>query len=214
MIGQQIHGYRSTQFQSFTRSSSRLSVARSLMKSWIRFMFNQSKSTRTDESHQRDSILSLFVTQVNRARARMMVSSIYYTVTVQGNNCSIGSPRLQVAQVRVVFQIPQRFCQQVFPSSESAALSTIHLAYVELFSVLPVAPDPNYLMYRVSRLTHEGCRRAIIIPVDWIICSVHLFPQCGPVTPQEWDSISVLENCRTFYVNPFSDRDVYLKFSQ
>jgi hypothetical protein len=138
--------------------------------------------------------------------------SYNYSFVLTDDHC-LGLPGLQVAQVRVVFQIPSRFCEQVFLSPNSAALSTTHLAYVELFSVLPAAPDPNHLMYRVSRLIHEGHRRAIVIPVDWIVCSVHLFPQFGPVIPQGWDAFSVLENCQSFYVNPFSDRDVYLTIS-
>jgi hypothetical protein len=87
---------------------------------------------------------------------------------------------------------------------------TTHLAYVEWFSSIPASPDPNHLMYKVSRLMHNGRRRASIIPVGTILCSVHLFPQCRPATPPEWNSFTVLEHCHTFYVNPFSDRDVYL----
>ncbi len=49
------------------------------------------------------------------------------------------------------------------------------------------------LMYRVSRLTHGDHRRAAIIPVESIICSVHLFPQFGPQCSRNWNSSSVLE---------------------
>jgi len=68
-------------------------------------------------------------------------------------------------------------------------------------------------MYKVSRLTHGGRRRATIIPVDSIVGSVHLIPRFGPATPQDWNSFSVLEQCNTFYVNSFSDRDNYLRFA-
>lgn len=68
-------------------------------------------------------------------------------------------------------------------------------------------------MYKVSRLTHGGRRRAAVIPVDSIIGSVHLIPRFGPAMPQDWNSFSVLEQCSTFYVNSFSDRNNYLRFS-
>ena len=55
-------------------------------------------------------------------------------------------------------------------------------------------------------------RSVSIIPVDKIICSVHLLPRFGPVTPQEWNSFTVLEQCHTFYLNPFPDVNSYLRF--
>ena len=58
--------------------------------------------------------------------------------------------------------------------------------YVEWFSPLTAAPDPKYWMYRVSR---QMCNRgwsASIIPVDRILCSA-------------------LDQCQTYYVNPFCD---------
>ncbi|KAH9169516.1 hypothetical protein EDB89DRAFT_1463940 [Lactarius sanguifluus] len=67
-------------------------------------------------------------------------------------------------------------------------------------------------MYRVSRLMHNGHRRASIIPVSSIISSIHLFPHFDHRIPQEWNTFSVLELCHTFYINPFSDRDTYLRF--
>ena len=59
---------------------------------------------------------------------------------------------------------------------------------------------------------HSGHQCVSVIPVDSIIGSVHLIPHFGPVTPREWNSFSVLELCNTFYVNPFSSRDNYLRF--
>jgi hypothetical protein len=88
-----------------------------------------------------------------------------------------------------------------------------HLAYVEWFSNIPASPDPNHLMYKVSRLLRNGRRHASIIPVDTILGSVHLFPQCQRATPPEWNSFTVLEHCQTFYLNPFSNQDNYLMFA-
>lgn len=113
----------------------------------------------------------------------------------------------RIAQVRVVFQIPSKVIHNVFLND-----APTHLAYVEWFSPLSPSPDTNHLMYKVSRLTLGGHRRATIIPVDSIISSIHLIPRFGPAVPQDWNSFSVLEKCHTFYVNCFSDRSNYLKF--
>jgi hypothetical protein len=140
-----------------------------------------------------------------KLNAAHIVSQTYCIVSTK-TDCSSG---YQVAQIRVVFQIPSKVREQVFLSSTTAPPTT-HLAYVEWFSSIPTNPDPNHLMYKVSRLMHNGRRHASIIPVDSIISSVHLFPLCRPPIPPEWNSFTVLEHCQNFYLNPFSDRDVYL----
>jgi hypothetical protein len=66
-------------------------------------------------------------------------------------------------------------------------------------------------MYKVSRVTHNGWRQASIIPVELIRASVHLFPQFGQQT-RDWNMFTVLELCQLFYINSFSNRDVYLMF--
>ena len=87
-----------------------------------------------------------------------------------------------------------------------------HLAYVEWFMPLAVAPDPKHHMYKVTRATRNRCRSASIIWVDSILSSVHLFPRFGATTPQEWNTFTVLEQCNSFYVNLFMDIDSYLRY--
>ena len=117
----------------------------------------------------------------------------------------------QIAQVRVIFQIPHGATREVFPSP--GITPPAHLAYVEWFSQLPVTPEPIHGMYKVSRLLAPNRkRRASIIPVESIMCSVHLFPWFSPSTPQTWNSSTALEHCHTFYVNPFVNRQSYLTF--
>ncbi len=117
---------------------------------------------------------------------------------------------LQIAQVRAVFQLPKKTIHDVCPSLDTSPATP--LAYVEWFSPLAAAPDPKHLMYRVSRLTQGGEQRAGIIPVDWILCSTHLMPRFGPVVPHDWNSFTVLDQCQTFYLNPFTDVQSYIRF--
>ena len=117
----------------------------------------------------------------------------------------------RIAQVRVVFEIPNRVMKDVFPSPNTTLPG--HLAYVEWFSPIPVTAGLHHGLYRVSRLTCHGRRHASIIPVNSILCSVHLFPVFRPHASQEWNTFSVLEMCDSFYINPFSNRDIYLMLS-
>jgi hypothetical protein len=116
---------------------------------------------------------------------------------------------VRIAQVRVVFQIPRRAIHDVAPSFDTSP----HLAYVEWFSPLAAAPDPKHKMYKLTRATQNGRRSASIIQVDTILGSVHLFPRFGTTTPREWNNFTVLEQCTSFYVNPFAHVDSYLRFA-
>ena len=59
----------------------------------------------------------------------------------------------------------------------------------------------------------DGHRQASIIPLSSFVSSVHLLPRFGQNVPQGTNSFTVLENCHSFYVNPFSDMDNYMAFS-
>lgn len=84
-----------------------------------------------------------------------------------------------------------------------------HLAYVHWFSKFQASPDPNFLMYKVTRLEEGEESVSSIIPVSQIVRSVHLFPKFGSVVPLDWTSDNVLEKCQTFYVNSFKDRSTH-----
>jgi hypothetical protein len=53
---------------------------------------------------------------------------------------------------------------------------------------------------------------ASIIRADYILGSVHLLPRYGGTMPEEWNSL-VLEQCNSFYVNPFARVDSYLQIA-
>jgi hypothetical protein len=126
---------------------------------------------------------------------------------VNPTDCFLG---LQIAQVRAVFHLPKKTVHDMCPSLDTSPVT--HLAYVEWLSPLVATPDTPHLMYRVSRLLKDGERCAGVIPVDWILRSVHLLPRFGPVVPQEWSSFTVLDLCHTFYLNPFTDVHSYIAF--
>ena len=125
------------------------------------------------------------------------------------NKLSNCSSALRIAQVRVVFELPNKIISQVFPSPDVTPPQ--HLAYVEWFSSIPTTPDSNSRLYKVSRLVQNGRRVASVIPVDHILSSIHLLPRFGQGTPL-WNTFSVLELCQNFYINPFTNRDVFLLF--
>src|ERR1700677_5065598 len=118
--------------------------------------------------------------------------------------------RFRVVQVRVVFQLPKSALSSIFLSSRPAPPT--NLAYVEWFSPLS-APDGSHGMYRVSRSYRNGRRLASIIPLAEVCRSVQLFPAFGPVMPENWQSPTVLDECRSFYINPFLDRHMYRNLS-
>ena len=115
---------------------------------------------------------------------------------------------LQVAQVHTVFHLPNRAVREVCPSLDTSPAT--FLAYVEWFSPLVAIPDAAHRMYQVSRMMKDGEPCGGIIPVDWVLRSVHLLPCFGPVVPQQWSSFTVLDQCQTFYLNPFTDVYSYI----
>ena len=113
----------------------------------------------------------------------------------------------------MVFQIPMQVATDHDLFHPSVTLPK-YLAYIEWFSPLSAARNADHLMYRVTQSTRNGSWSAEIIPVGSILCSVHLIPQLGPMVPQNMCTFSVLKQCHTFFINPFSDRYNYLKFSR
>ncbi|OSD08399.1 hypothetical protein PYCCODRAFT_1482768 [Trametes coccinea BRFM310] len=120
----------------------------------------------------------------------------------------------RVAQVRVIFKLPEKALGVLFPRLDAAARPR-HLAYVEWFSTVHSGganPHPDHRLYKVSRSLHHGSRLATasVIPVEQIERTCHLLPDFGPVAPRDWTSSNVLEEARTFLLNTFMDRNMYM----
>ncbi|KAI0372511.1 hypothetical protein BV20DRAFT_1034577 [Pilatotrama ljubarskyi] len=124
-----------------------------------------------------------------------------------GSGGETGVAGYRVGQVRMVFKLPRKSHSRLFPNLEPLK----HLAYVEWFTAF-TQPDPAHGMYKVSRCirNRDGARLASVIEVSNIRRSCHLFPQFSTIAPREWSSSSVLDDCATFWVSPFTDRHMYM----
>ena len=107
---------------------------------------------------------------------------------------------LKVAQVRVIFALPEEYGTFQHP-----------LAYVEWFTPF-CTPAQDLRMYQVSQSTRSGYWRASIIVVDQIERLIHLVPKFGRQVDRTWTMDDVLELCKTFYVNPYLQHLDFLLF--
>ncbi|KAG1885292.1 uncharacterized protein F5891DRAFT_970195, partial [Suillus fuscotomentosus] len=150
---------------------------------------------------------SIHVRPQRRDHHKRQVPARFDTALVNmGHGGRLGVEGYRVAQIRVIFSLSAKAKQAVF---RNAGLPD-HFAYVEWFTPFSNTPEANHGMYKVLRAFCDGEKQASIIPVRNIRCSVHLIPQFGPVAPREWTSSNVLDQCRTFFVNEFTDRDAYV----
>ncbi|KAH9083700.1 hypothetical protein EDB83DRAFT_2282415 [Lactarius deliciosus] len=161
-------------------------------------VFHKVKFTNHDHSDPR-TVDALHIRPEARNRHGNTIPGRFDTALVKHGS------RFRVVQIRVVFQLPKSAIPSIFLSSRPAPT---HLAYVEWFSP-PSAPDESHGMHRVSRSYRNERRLASIIPLAEVCRSVQLFPVFGPIVPQQWQGSNVLEECRTFYINPFLDRHLY-----
>jgi hypothetical protein len=116
----------------------------------------------------------------------------------------------------VIFSLPPDSIKHLFPANSNKPIPQ-HLAYVEWFSTFSAAPQNIHQLYKIQQSysiyrDEEGNRKwlASIIDVNSIHHSIHLIPQFGPYAPREWTSFNVLDECRFFYVNCFTDRHTYI----
>jgi hypothetical protein len=180
----------------------------------IRFVERMKDSDQTQQPHTIDAA---FARPEQQDKGGNEIPARFDTVLVSSgsNGASIVSTVMnmclkvvagqRVAQVRVVFQIPERAASELFTQPDPPT----HFAYIEWFSPFPSEPDRHHLMYRITRTYRANRRVAQVVPVKAIMRSVHLFPQFGPIVPHDWHASTVLDQAHTFYVNPFIDRDMH-----
>ncbi|KAI0708896.1 hypothetical protein C8Q72DRAFT_878767 [Fomitopsis betulina] len=112
---------------------------------------------------------------------------------------------MPVGQVRAVFSLPEKLLLLLFPT---VAQIPRHLVYIEWFTPFMAEPDSRYGVYKVGRLTGSA-KIASVVPLTLLERSVHLFPKWGGPVPTAWKSENILDECRTFYLNPTKDTHSY-----
>ncbi|KAJ7750295.1 hypothetical protein B0H16DRAFT_1663370 [Mycena metata] len=155
------------------------------------------------------TIDSVHATPVTKNTRGKPVPGRFDTVLVNlGTGKETGVDGYRVGQVRCIFSIPEKQVQQIFNAGITVPK---YLVYIEWFTAFKSRPEPNHLLYKISRAENrDGDRMSSIIPIDNIRRSVHLFPKFGLVAPREWTSSNVLEECATFFVSCFTDRHSYV----
>ncbi|KAF9455627.1 hypothetical protein BDZ94DRAFT_1286081 [Collybia nuda] len=140
-------------------------------------------------------------------RQRIVPARFDTALISDGTGRELGVKGRRIAQIRVIFSIPEKVQQKLFHAGVPVPM---HLAYVEWFTRFPAAPEPNHLMYKVSRcILDDSSYLASVIPVANIFRSVHLLPKFGHTAPHDWSSSNVLEQCKTFFANSFTDKHIY-----
>jgi len=104
---------------------------------------------------------------------------------------------LRVAQLRVIFALPEG------PEHLRHSRLPTRLAYIDWFTPFR-APHPDSGLFPVSRTSRNNAPISEIIPLDSILSSCHIIPRFGTkYLPAKWDSDSVLEQCKSFFLNKY-----------
>jgi len=117
----------------------------------------------------------------------------------------ISSLGLRVAQLRVIFAMPDHLCGQKLAK---------RLAYIEWFTPFR-APNADSGLYSVTRSRQNRSPSAAIIPIDSIVSSCHLIPKFGTnFHPARWDSTEILEECTSFLLNKHISITTFYKYNE
>ncbi|KAJ3712985.1 hypothetical protein DFJ43DRAFT_1008331 [Lentinula guzmanii] len=166
---------------------------------------------------QISTVDSIHVQPTHMGKYEQSIPGRFDTALVHISDPSVEGPLniiqdTRVAQVRLVFTLPENIADDLFgdvPEHDRPE----YLAYIEWFTPFMAIPDANHGLYKVARCNVEGGCLASIVDIRRLICSVHLIPRFGPVANREWSSSTVLEDCKSFFVNMYSDRYIYQLFS-
>ncbi|KAJ7689554.1 hypothetical protein B0H17DRAFT_937114, partial [Mycena rosella] len=106
---------------------------------------------------------------------------------------------ISVARVRVIFRLPEDYGHYPDP-----------LVYVDWYKPLK-PPVANIGMHEVSLSSRNHRQHSSIIPITDILRSCHLIPVFGRSVDPTWTSETVLDLCKSFYLNPYlRHHDFYL----
>jgi hypothetical protein len=117
-----------------------------------------------------------------------------------------------VGRVRAIFSLPPN---AVNTSFLRPSVAPEHFVYVEWFTPLQALPDRATGLFKISKsFLLDDTLLSSVVPLSYIYRSVHLFPKFGPVAPISWSSSNILDKCDTFYLNPFTDRHLYIELQE
>ena len=117
-----------------------------------------------------------------------------------------------MAQVRLIFKMPPIIITSCCVAGPVKREVSTYFVYIEWFTHFRQR-SPHHGLYNVKRkLDRNGDPVAAVVPLGNIQRSVHLFPAFGPRVPSDWNSANVLDLCKDFFVNSFSDRHAYHVF--
>ncbi|KAI9450403.1 hypothetical protein BJY52DRAFT_1206158 [Lactarius psammicola] len=162
-------------------------------------VFHKIKFSDSDSEHSNIADV-IHIKPERQSQHRALIPGRFDTALV------MSASKYRVVQIRVVFRLPKQVASSVFTGS---CPPPTDLAYVKWFSPLTPASGGSHGMFRTSRSYHNGQRLAGIIPLADICWSVQLFLVFGPFAPWQWHGSTVLEDCNSFYINPFLDEHIY-----
>ncbi|KAJ7438105.1 hypothetical protein B0H11DRAFT_1884753 [Mycena galericulata] len=135
------------------------------------------------------TVLKLTTKGVKPAKAGQFDTVLVRTrLRVAGESPTSG---LRVARVRVIFRLPQQY--GVYHGT---------LAYVDWYKEL-IQPVADIGMHQVSLSSRNLRQNSEIIPITDIVRSCHLIPVFGRSIALTWTSEHVLDQCKSFYLNPY-----------
>ncbi|TFK58415.1 hypothetical protein BDN72DRAFT_782119 [Pluteus cervinus] len=127
----------------------------------------------------------------------------------RGNNLN-GIHRYRAGRVRAIFTLPNDLLSEYLGGIEEVPS---HFAYVELYTPFSASTEDDHCLYKIKPEMRNGSPVSRVVPVDNICRSVHLFPKFGSVVDANWSPSTVLDLANTFFMNSFSDRDMYYTLS-
>ncbi|KZV68002.1 hypothetical protein PENSPDRAFT_583124 [Peniophora sp. CONT] len=172
---------------------------------WKVKFWNHDALMREDGEDTRDTV---HVRPAKRDSRGRQIPGRFDTALVKvGRTGEYGIVRFRVAQVRVVFSLPKKTIDALFPDGP---VPPQILAYVEWFTPFARSAERDSSLHRISRsFNPEGRRLASIVPVTSLERSVQLYPCFGPVLNPEWNSFNVLDRCDTFRLNHYLDHHFF-----
>ncbi|KAJ3830967.1 hypothetical protein F5878DRAFT_550017, partial [Lentinula raphanica] len=161
-------------------------------------------------------VVSAYPRRLNAQSHRVVQTSHFDAVLVRvrkdenDGNFFQGKYCLQVGRVRAIFSLPARSLNRLFAPGITPPA---HLAFVEWFTKF-TRPEPISGLYCVKPQYNRDRTRAVsVVPTEAIQQSVYLFPKWGGSVSSEWTHESILDQCPSFLLSPFTDTHTYFNMS-